>query len=244
MQLIVSWKSEAWLKVIRKYGKIFSSKNYYNQLFYFILFLAILQVSNVNADGVNKLGKSKSSKILDYGVRGHICPIIEESLLEIIMARLKIVKQNGNLEKIQEEFQNRAKQKISRPTPVLALVKANKNRSWYYDPSFIQKTDIKDQAGNIIVKAGTSVNPLEKISWGELLIFIDGDDEQQVKWAKLQIGRLVLTKGNPIELGQELNKQIFFDQGGVLTTRFKIKAIPAIIEQKGILLKISEIKIN
>lgn len=131
---------------------------------FFVLFLAILQVSNVNADGVNKPGKS--SKILDYGVRGHIFPIIEESLLEIIMARLKIVKQNGNLEKIQEEFQNRAKQKISRPTPVLALAKANKNRSWYYNPSFIQKTDIKDQAGNIIVKAGTSVNPLEKVSWG------------------------------------------------------------------------------
>jgi conjugal transfer pilus assembly protein TraW len=211
---------------------------------FFILFLAILQVSNVNADGVNKLGKSKSSKILDYGVRGHVFPIIEESLLEIIMARLKIAEQNGALEKMQEEFKNKVQQKISRPTAILALAKTSINRNWHYDPSFIQKTDIKDQAGKIIVKAGTSVNPLEKISWGEALIFMDGDDEQQIKWSKSQIGKLVLTKGNPIELGQELNKQIFFDQGGVLTTRFKIKAIPAIIEQEGILLKISEIKIN
>ncbi len=71
---------------------------------FFILFLAILQVSNVNADGVNKLGKSKSSKILDYGVRGHVFPIIEESLLEIIMAKLKIAKQNGNLGKMQKDL--------------------------------------------------------------------------------------------------------------------------------------------
>ncbi|KJW03850.1 type-F conjugative transfer system protein TraW [Rickettsia argasii] len=211
---------------------------------FFILFLAILQVSNVNADGVNKLGKSKSSKILDYGVRGHVFPIIEKSLLEIIMARLKIAKQNGILEKMQEEFKNKVQQKISRPTAILALAKTSINRNWHYDPSFIQKTDIKDQAGNIIVKAGTSVNPLEKISWGEPLIFIDGDDKQQIKWAKLQIGRLVLTKGNPIELRQELNKQVFFDQGGMLTTRFKIKAVPAIAWQEGKLLKISEIKIN
>ncbi|KJV77140.1 type-F conjugative transfer system protein TraW [Rickettsia hoogstraalii str. RCCE3] len=210
---------------------------------YIILFLVILQVSNVNAIST-VTDRNAKVKIKDYGVIGHVFPIIEESLLEVIMAKLQTVKHNGDLEKMQEEFKNKVQQKISRPTAILALAKTSINRNWHYDPSFIQKTDIKDQAGNVIVKAGTSVNPLEKVSWGEPLIFIDGDDEQQVKWSKSQIGRLVLTKGNLIELGQELNKQIFFDQGGVLTTRFKIKAIPAIIEQEGILLKISEIKIN
>ncbi|EER21664.1 MULTISPECIES: type-F conjugative transfer system protein TraW [spotted fever group] len=210
---------------------------------YIILFLVILQVSNVNAIST-VTDRNAKVKIKDYEVRGHVFPIIEESLLEVIMAKLQTVKHNGVLEKMQEEFKNKVQQKISRPTAILALAKASINRNWHYDPSFIQKTDIKDQAGNIIVKAGTNVNPLEKISWGEPLIFIDGDDEQQVKWSKSQIGKLVLTKGNPIELGQELNKQIFFDQGGVFTTRFKIKAVPAVIEQEGILLKISEIKIN
>ncbi|WP_341794385.1 type-F conjugative transfer system protein TraW [Rickettsia endosymbiont of Rhinocyllus conicus] len=213
----------------------------------FVLFMIILKVSYVNAHNNNldiSIDNNSKIEIKDYEVQGHVFPIIEESLLEVIMARLKIAKQNGVLEKMQEEFKNKVKQKISRPTAILALAKTSINRNWHYDPSFIQKTDIKDQAGKIIVKAGTSVNPLEKVSWGEPLIFIDGDDEQQVKWSKSQIGKLVLTKGNPIELGQELNKQIFFDQGGVLTTRFKIKAIPVIIEQEGILLKISEIKIN
>lgn len=213
----------------------------------FVLFVIVLKVSYVNAHNNNlaiSIDNNSKIEIKDYGVRGHVFPIIEESLLEVIMARLKIAKQNGVLEKMQEEFKNKVQQKISRPTAILALAKTSINRNWHYDPSFIQKTDIKDQAGKIIVKAGTSVNPLEKISWGEALIFMDGDDEQQIKWSNSKIGKLVLTNGNPIKLAKKLNKPVFFDQGGVLTTRFKIKAVPAIARQEGKLLKISEIKIN
>ncbi|WP_041804629.1 type-F conjugative transfer system protein TraW [Rickettsia bellii] len=213
----------------------------------FVLFVIMLKVSYVNAHNNNlaiSIDNNSKIEIRDYEVQGHVFPIIEESLLEVIMAKLQIAKQNGVLEKMQEEFKNKVQQKISRPTPVLALAKASINRNWHYDPSFIQKTDVKDQAGNIIVKVGTNVNPLEKISWGKALIFIDGDDEQQVKWAKSKIGKLVLTSGNPIKLAQKLNKPVFFDQGGVLTTRFKIKAVPAIARQEGKLLKISEININ
>ncbi|XVN40749.1 MAG: type-F conjugative transfer system protein TraW [Rickettsia endosymbiont of Argas persicus] len=213
----------------------------------FVLFIIILKASSLNAHNNNldiSIDNNSKIEIKDYGVQGHVFPIIEESLLEIIIAKLKIAKQNGNLGKMQEEFKNKVKQKISRPTPVLAIAKANKNRSWYYNPSFIQKTDIKDQTGSIIVKAGTSVNPLEKISWEAPLIFIDGDDEQQIKWSNSKIGKLVLTSGNPIKLAKKLNKPVFFNQGGVLTTRFKIKAVPAIVQQESTLLKISEIKIN
>ncbi|MFP3120180.1 type-F conjugative transfer system protein TraW [Rickettsia sp. R2] len=213
----------------------------------FIVSVIVLKVSYVNAhNNILEISLDNNSKIeiKDYGIRGHVFPIIEESLLEVIMSRLKIAKENGTLEKMQAEFTEKVRKKISRPTPVLALAKANKNRSWSYNPSFVQRTDIKDQAGNIVIKAGTNVNPLEKISWGELLIFIDGDDKEQISWVRSRIGKLVLIKGNPVELGKELDRQVFFDQGGVLTSRFKIKAVPAIACQDGKLLKISEVKIN
>ncbi|KDO02406.1 conjugal transfer pilus assembly protein TraW [Rickettsia tamurae subsp. buchneri] len=242
MPLIIYWTSEAWFKVLwenmRRYLdiKIIAISS-------ILLFLVILQVSNVNAIST-VTDRNAKVKIKDYGVRGHVFPIIEESLLEVIMAKLQTVKHNGDLEKMQEEFKNKVQQKISRPTPVRGLTKASENRSWFIEPSFIQKTDIKDSSDAVIIKAGTKVNPLEKISWGEPLMFIDGDDEKQIKWVKLRIGKLLLTKGNPIKLAKKLNKPVFFDQGSVLTTRFKIKAVPAVIEQEGILLKISEIKIN
>ncbi|WP_342259842.1 type-F conjugative transfer system protein TraW [Candidatus Tisiphia endosymbiont of Metellina segmentata] len=192
----------------------------------------------------NSLAEDNRAILKDYGIRGHSFPIIEQSLLEIIMTKLKIAQQSGSLEKMQDEFKEKVKEKIARPAAVLGLHKATKDRSWTYDPTFTQKTDIKDQTGKIIIKAGTKINPLETISWGEPLILIDGDDKEQVAWAKSKIGKLVLTKGNPSQLAQQLNQHVFFDQGGTLTTRFKIKTMPAIVKQEGSLLKISEIKIN
>jgi conjugal transfer pilus assembly protein TraW len=192
----------------------------------------------------NSLAEDNKTIIKDYGIRGHSFSIIEQSLLEIIMTKLKIAQQSGSLEKMQDEFKEKVKEKIARPEAVLGLHKATKGRSWTYDPTFTQKTDIKDQTGKIIIKAGTKINPLETISWGEPLILIDGDDKEQVAWAKSKIGKLVLTKGSPSQLAQQLNQHVFFDQGGTLTTRFKIKAIPAMVKQEGSLLKISEIKIN
>ncbi|WHQ46843.1 MAG: hypothetical protein MTP17_00350 [Candidatus Midichloria sp.] len=94
-------------------------------------------------------------------------------------------------------------------SPAQGLATASKPQSWTYDSSFMQKTDIKDQASTIIVKAGAEVNPLEKTSWGELLILIDGDDKTQVAWATAKSRKLVLTNGSPIELIEELNKQVF-----------------------------------
>lgn len=212
-----------------------------------VLFIILLKVSYVNAQNntlESSVGNNSKVEIKDYGVRGHVFPIIEESLLEVIMARLKIAKQNGKLEIMQKKFKEKVKQKILRPIRIAGLTKSQANRIWYYDPSFIQKTEIKDQAGKIIVKAGAKINPLETLSWGESLIFIDGDDNQQINWAKSKIGKLILINGSPIELIKKLNKPVFFDQGDVLTTRFKINSVPATIEQEGKLLKISEVKIN
>ncbi|KJV77347.1 type-F conjugative transfer system TraW domain protein [Rickettsia hoogstraalii str. RCCE3] len=58
---------------------------------YIILFLVILQVSNVNAIST-VTDRNAKVKIKDYGVIGHVFPIIEESLLEVIMAKLQTVK--------------------------------------------------------------------------------------------------------------------------------------------------------
>ena len=45
-------------------------------------------------------------------------------------------------------------------------------------------------------------------------------------------------------LGQEHADKVYFDQAGELTTKFGIKASPAIVEQEGLRLKIEEIVIN
>ncbi|KJV52660.1 putative conjugative transfer protein [Orientia tsutsugamushi str. Gilliam] len=51
----------------------------------------------------------------------------------------------------------------------------------------------------------------------------------------------MLVNGNPIELSNLLDRHVFFDQLCFLSTKFKIQAVPAIIQQENNVLKISEI---
>lgn len=81
------------------------------------------------------------------------------------------------------------------------------------------------------------------------LVFIDGTDIDQIKWFIKQVGegnfkeedKLILVNGRPLELGDELQRPVYFDQAGVLTSHFKIEQVPAIVEQEGKLLRIREI---
>ena len=130
-----------------------------------------------------------------------------------------------------------------RPEPVSGISKALVNRSWSYDPTYTQEKAIKDSNGRVIVRAGTTVNALDKLSWGEKMIFIDGDDKEQVKWVAGQRGKIVLTNGAPIELSKLLKRPVYFDQGGMLCHRFNIEATPATIDQEGKILMVREVKL-
>ena len=48
-------------------------------------------------------------------------------------------------------------------------------------------------------------------------------------------------KGAPLELMKARQRRFYFDQGGKLTQKFGIKAVPARVRQSGRMLEISEI---
>lgn len=187
---------------------------------------------------------NETKYVKDYGTRGHMFPIAETSLLQVIYSKLEASEQSGKLEEMQNEFREKVKRKMLRPTPVYGLARAKIARSWSYNPTLIQSTPILDDRGKVIVAAGTIVNPLDTLSWGKPLLFIDGEDKEQVTWAKTVDGEIVLTNGIPIELSQALDRSVYFDQGGLLIEKFKIGALPAIVEQDGKLLKVSEILVH
>ncbi len=186
---------------------------------------------------------SKNIKLQDFGKRGHVFNIKEESLLELIRNKLNIAKESGKIKELQEAFKKKAIKKIKRPNQVQGISRTIEPRIFYFDPTYVQEFDVRDHLGNIIVKSGTTINPLTHFSWGEPLIFIDGDEVSQVIWAKSQKGKIILVKGAPLEL-QEIHKEWFyFDQAGILTEKFGIRQVPAIVEQEWLKLKISEIKL-
>lgn len=56
--------------------------------------------------------------------------------------------------------------------------------------------------------------------------------------------KIILTGGRPLELERELANPIYFDQFGELTGRFNIAHVPAIVEQDGKYLKVTELNID
>ena len=212
-------------------------------LFVLGCFLVFISIVKGEERVINQATNDDQVVIEDYGVHGHLFNITEESILEEIMVKLKLAQKDGTLEKLQTEFTNRVKEKVLRPTSVANITKAAKSRSWTYNPTYTQDTTIVDDKGRVIVAAGTSVNALDKLKWGEPLILIDGEDDEQVNWATKQVGKIVLTNGAPLELTELLKRPVYFDQGGLLCQRFKIESVPAIIEQEAKLLRVREIKI-
>ena len=137
--------------------------------------------------------------------------------------------------------------KVRRPEPVLGITKAIKQKEFYYDPTFVLEEEVHDHDGKIIHPKGTKINPLDKTSFSNVLIFIDGDDVTQVEYALQQYhslnnkAKIILTSGSPIELQRKNKIWIYFDQAGMLTTKLGIKHVPSIVTQDGLKLKITEV---
>jgi conjugal transfer pilus assembly protein TraW len=146
-------------------------------------------------------------------------------------------------EDIREAFRPRSAPKINKsfhPDPPSGLEIASTYRALSFDPTIKMKKEVRDLEGNVIVKKGETINPLETVSLFEDLLFFDGEDPLQVAWAKEQKGRWILVNGSPSELEEEEERPVYFDQMGVLTERFDLEKIPCKISQEGLFLKIEE----
>jgi conjugal transfer pilus assembly protein TraW len=185
----------------------------------------------------------------EVGVMGETYPIIEMDFLSFIQSRIRLMQQNGQWQSLQRHMQSEAESYRDRPTKVPGLTRTIEAKSWQFDPSIIIDHDVIAPNGNLIALAGTRVNPLEHTNLSKTLIFYDADDQEQRQWAinydKKIAGKdkLILVNGSLLGEEKQFLKSIYFDQSGILTTRFGIHHVPAIIKQEGLLLHITEVKI-
>ena len=185
----------------------------------------------------------------DFGTQGHTFEIEEQDMLEFINSRLNELEKNGVLALKQEEMKAKSEQYINRPHPVENISPTTQEKTWEFDPTYIVgDKDIKDHEGKLIQAKGRVVNPLETQPLTHKLLFIDGDNKTEVKWAldyaKKAASKIILVKGSPIELMKQNKIRIYFDQKGVITKRFGITQVPALVAQKGTKLLIQEIKLR
>ena len=179
----------------------------------------------------------------DYGQRGTVFPVIERDLLEQIHSRLTHMERSGETARLNEDLKRRTIARVGRPDPVAGIVRASEARRWHFDPTITLAADIRGAKGELIHAAGTRVNPLDSVGLRADLLFLDGDDPDQLTWALKQDAnaKLILMKGAPLELMKAQQRRFYFDQGGKLTERFGIRSVPARVRQQGRLLEISEI---
>ncbi len=165
------------------------------------------------------------------GTIGASFPIAEPDLLAVIQTKVALLAQQGKWGSC-AEYNSDFDQSLDRPTPV-ALSRTSTPRTWLFDPS--------SSANN------TVINPLETVSLTQVLLFYNGDDLAQVKWAKQKDdilkgqAQLILVGGSVKSQRDLFHKPIYFDQGGRLLERFGLHQVPAIITQAGRYLKIEEV---
>lgn len=186
-----------------------------------------------------------STAAKDFGKYGASFAIEEEGFIAMIQRKLKTI----DIEEHNRKMVDIARDRVTNPARVEGITKAEEDREFYYDPTYILKEDIKLPCGKLLQKSGTSVNPLEYMKFDRRLIFIDGRDHSQLEWLRNRkvidrvVDRVILVGGKILELQENLNRELYFDQAGEITSRLGIKHVPAIVEAERDKLKINEVKI-
>lgn len=185
----------------------------------------------------------------DLGTWGNVFEPAEQDMLVFIQNRLKSMEESGEMDRLKNEAIDRVKRNAVRPSPVVGLTPAITYRTFSYDPTFTVNETITDMKGNIIARKGDQVNPFDKVPYNQTLFFIDGDNRDQVSWLKPQLAsagnfKIILVNGNIKETSDALDERIYFDQAGVLTTKFGFEHTPVRVTRDDRVLKIEEIPVS
>ncbi len=191
----------------------------------------------------------------DLGIKGQTYSTDKdgrEQLKDVIRQK----QQSGEVDRFWKDYQSKTIDAIKHPAP-LGIASSYALRVELRDLRFSFPSDMKDERGRVIVKAGTVVEPLKVSPLTTGLIFIDGRDQAQVTYA-IKRGRseplkIVLTAGSPFDLRVKYKNAewwgsktipFYFDQKKMIINNLKrlygidIASVPAVLTQQGTKLSI------
>lgn len=171
----------------------------------------------------------------DYGVYGAVFPVKEQSFLDVIFDRLAAMDKSGELDEMRRGMQAKARSRINRPVPVGGIMRAEVHHMFEVDLSIRLEQDLMDHDCVVFAAAGTVVNPLDHSRFQKRLVFIDGDDPDQVRFAvelsHREPTKIILINGSPLDLTEEHSLPFYFDQGGMITAGLQIAAVPSVVSR-------------
>lgn len=180
-------------------------------------------------------------EVKDYGKYGTTYPVEEENLLEVIEARLK----SPEVQKRIKSMLGKARDEMYKLTKYDGMIsRAEEDRVYRIDPSLTLDADITDHEGNVIFAKGSTFNPADHVPLTGRYIFIDGSDEKQVSYAlNGKFRKIILTAGDFAELTRR-HRHRFYLVNDDLIEKIKLSHVPAILEQEGRHLRVTEKALN
>ena len=177
----------------------------------------------------------------DLGTTGATYAIVEKDALREIEDRAQEI----NWAKAFDRAKTEERIKNYQPEGMETLPAAWKDRFFSVDMTYTLNFDIPDGKGGLIYPRGYRFNPLDYAFLPSILVVIDGSDVRQMKWfqqssyAKDERVMLLLSGGSYKTVMEKLKRPVFFADGKI-TTKFQIKAVPAVIVQKGTVMEVRE----
>jgi conjugal transfer pilus assembly protein TraW len=184
----------------------------------------------------------------DLGSVGPTYDIIERNLIEVIQDKFLQMEKSGELTKLQANYKKQVVDAVERPKPVPGITSTETVRTFYIDPTWTLERHVVDEKGKVLFPAGTRVNPLDYAPLTQTLLFFDQRERSQVAFAKRFLAEAkarvkpILVGGEPLKLMRQWKREVFYDQGGVLSRKFLVKQVPALITQDGNRLRVDEIR--
>ncbi len=109
--------------------------------------------------------------------------------------------------------------------------------------------DVPDGKGGILYPKGYTFIPLEYVVYPKSIVIINGNDPEQLQWfvsseyaTRLDV-TLLLTEGRHPVVAKRLNRPLFYADRKIID-RFRLKAVPSIVRQKGRFMEVSEIDVR
>jgi conjugal transfer pilus assembly protein TraW len=214
----------------KKAGKVVKKTVFTLNLIVTVIFFAFIVALII----VN-LVREAHGETINLGVYGKTYRFREKNLLSVIKNKAKHINWQEIIKKshIKRQVENYQpyNQEVSLPTALNTKV---------FEPSmyYTLKFNIKNSKGNIIYPKGFRYKITDYIFLNNFLIVINGDSKKQVEWFKHSKYRnniavmLMITKGDYYKLAKKLGIPVYFYMKA-LQKRFKLKAVPSVIWQKG-----------
>jgi len=172
--------------------------------------------------------------------------IAERDLIDVMKERLA----KADWPDIQRRSGEAIKRQFAKG-PGLALPHVDVARVVLVDPTVEYPEDIKDPTTNtVLIKAGTKINPFDKVRWIRTLVFFDGSSPAQVDWVQQYLKehdakfvKLIISDGDVQKLMDQLHQRVYW-ANPLLVSRMGVGAVPSVVSQLGRHLRVEEVAID